>query len=83
MVLFSEKSPLELLHLPLNPLLTTTTIFSVFSIYCVVSKIYKCENRISPTAPAELFIYICVIPNTKINKINKQNTKELNRNKIK
>ena len=59
MVLFPEKSPLEFLDLPLNPLLTTTTtIFSVFSIYCVVSKIYKCENRISPTALAELFIYM-------------------------
>ena len=59
MVPFSEKSPLEFLDLPLNPLLTTTTtIFSVFSIYCVVSKIYKCENRISPTALAELFIYM-------------------------
>ena len=43
---------------------TTTTIFSVFTIYSVVTKIYKCQNKdITKTAP-ELFI--SVIPSEKI-----------------
>ena len=64
MVLFSEKSPLEFLDLPLFTLrlllllTTTTTIFPVFSIYVynVVSKIYL-QN--SPNRAVHI---ICVIP---------------------
>ena len=70
MVLFSEKSPLEFLDLPLFTLrlllllttttttATTTTIFPVFSIYVysVFSKIYL-QN-----SPDRAVHIICVIP---------------------